>query len=382
VLRGGGTLKAGLATATVVALLVPAAAQAVTLRPGDLIASFNDPPDSIVKVNPRNGATRVIASGDHLADPWQLSLTRRGRILVADHEDHSILSIDPRDGAQDVVYSDAGFGPVGVGVAASGRVIASDYDAAAIVSINPGTGVVSPIAASPLLDGAAQLALAPSGRVFVPAEGNGNSGVYSVNPQTGGVTPLVTETGDPRIEDPFAATLASNGRVLFADYDFVTAAAEPGALVSIKPSGGPLRLISSGNLFGDPIGLARSFAGPLFVAEQDEPTSGSILRVNAASGAQRRVLDASTAGLSQAAAVSVVPPRCFGRFATIVGGPRADKLTGTRFPDVIAGAGGGDRIRGRGGRDRICGGKGRDRLIGGGGRDRLRGGAGRDLTRQ
>lgn len=381
-LRRGGTLGAGLAALVSIALLAPAAAQAVTLRPGDVIAVFNNSPDSIVRVSPRSGASEVIATGDHLKDPWQVTMTQRGRILVADYVDQSILSIDPRTGAQEVVYTDGAFKPVGVGVAASGRLIASDYSAGEIISINSRTGAASPIAASPLLDGASELAVAPSGRVFVPAEGTGNEGVYSVSPRTGTVSPVVTPSTDSRIGSPYSVALAANGRLLAADYafDFGDPTLD-GALFSIRPSGGPLRIISSGQLFGDPIGLARSFRGPIFVAEQDEPTQGSILRVNPRTGAQRLILDAAAAGLDAPGAVTVVPPRCFGRFATIVGGPKADRLNGTRFADVIAGVGGGDLIRGRGGRDRICGGKGRDRLRGGPGRDALRGGPGRDTLR-
>lgn len=380
--RGGGTLKSGLVASIVVALFATASAQAVTLRPGDLVAAFNSNPVSIVKVNPRNGASRIIASGGNLADPWQVAVTQRGRILVADDSAHAILSINPRDGSQRTVYTEPSFNPVGVAVAPNGQLIATDFFPGAVLSIDPRSGTATPIATSPLLAGAAELAVSPRGRIFVPAEG-ANEGVYSVDPRTGVVSPVVTPDSDSRIVNPYSVVLAPSGRLLVADYDFDFG--DPtldGALFSIGPGGGPLRVISKGQRFGDPIGHARSFQGPLFVAEQDEPTTGSILRVNPRNGAQRLVLNAATVGLDAPGAVSVVPPRCFGRFATIVGSPKADVLKGTKFADVIAGAGGGDRIRGRGGRDRICGGKGRDRLVGGGGRDRLSGGPGRDFTRQ
>ena len=362
------------AAALVLALSVPAAAHAVTLRPGDLIASFNDPPDSIARISPRTGDVDVIATGDHLKEPWQVAITPRGRILVADQNDHAVLSIDPRDGAQSVVSTEPGFQPVGIALTASGRLIVSDFPADSIIAINPGSGAQSPISSDGSLTAPAGLAVAPSGRIFVADEGV-NPGVYAINPRTGAQTPVATAG----LSDPYSVALAPNGRVLFVDYGLP----EPGATIfSVRPRGGPLRTISTGQLFGDPLGLARSFNGPLFVAEQDEPTVGSIIRVNPRNGAQRTVVRAESAGLSTPAAIAVVPPRCFGRFATIVGGPRADALKGTTFADVIAGVGGGDRIRGRGGNDRICGGKGPDRLIGGRGRDRLLGGSGLDSTDQ
>lgn len=74
-------------------------------------------------------------------------------------------------------------------------------------------------------------------------------------------------------------------------------------------------------------------------------------------------------------------PRCFGKPATIVGKPKADRLIGTAKADVIVGLGGADVINGRGGNDRICGGVGGDRLQGGAGSDALDGGAGFDVCR-
>jgi Ca2+-binding RTX toxin-like protein len=71
-------------------------------------------------------------------------------------------------------------------------------------------------------------------------------------------------------------------------------------------------------------------------------------------------------------------PRCDGFAATIVGGPRADRLRGTAGPDVIVGRGGNDVIRGLDGLDRICGNGGNDVLRGGDAGDRLDGGAGSD----
>jgi uncharacterized delta-60 repeat protein len=80
--------------------------------------------------------------------------------------------------------------------------------------------------------------------------------------------------------------------------------------------------------------------------------------------------------------------RCAGRVATIVGGPKADRIKGTKGADVIVSRGGNDRVNAGGGNDLVCagggsdvvtGGKGRDRIRGEGGGDRLGGGPGKDL---
>ncbi len=368
-IRRGWILKSSLA-ALVLALAMPAAAQAVKLHPGDVIASFNDPPESIARINPRSGAIRVISTGDHLKDPWQVTVTPRGQILVAEYVDHSILSINPRTGAQSVVSTDGGFQPVGVGLAASGKLIVSDFGADQIVSIDPGSGARDPISSGGSLDQPAELAVAPGGRIFVGTEGS-TPGVYAVNPRTGAQTSFAVAGGTSPLGAPYSVALSAAGRVLFADYDAFDPPGD-GAIFSIARAGGQLHTISSGQLFGDPIGLARSFQGPLFVAEQDNPDSnGEIIKVNPRNGKQKSLALAAP-DLSAPGSVAVVPPRCFGRFATIVGSPKKDKLKGTRFADVIAGAGGNDKIKGLGGRDRICGGKGRDSLLGGPGKDKIR----------
>jgi len=76
--------------------------------------------------------------------------------------------------------------------------------------------------------------------------------------------------------------------------------------------------------------------------------------------------------------VTLNPPRCGGRDATIFGTGVNDVLTGTSGPDVIAGLRGNDTIRAGGSRDIICGGSGVDRISAGAGSDRANGGAGSD----
>jgi Ca2+-binding RTX toxin-like protein len=61
-----------------------------------------------------------------------------------------------------------------------------------------------------------------------------------------------------------------------------------------------------------------------------------------------------------------------------VGTAGADRLRGTRGPDLLFGLGGDDQIAGRGGHDLICGGNGNDRLDGGAGNDVVIGGRGDD----
>ena len=66
------------------------------------------------------------------------------------------------------------------------------------------------------------------------------------------------------------------------------------------------------------------------------------------------------------------------RPCTITGTPRADRLRGTRGPDVVCGLGGNDTIDARDGDDTVFGDAGDDRIDGGDGDDTLYGGEGDD----
>lgn len=61
------------------------------------------------------------------------------------------------------------------------------------------------------------------------------------------------------------------------------------------------------------------------------------------------------------------------------GGADADRISGRRLSDLLAGGVGHDLLRGRAGADLLRGGRGTDRLLGGRGPDRLLGGRGDDI---
>ena len=64
----------------------------------------------------------------------------------------------------------------------------------------------------------------------------------------------------------------------------------------------------------------------------------------------------------------------------LIGGLRADRLSGNRKANFVLGGPGGDRLDGRGGRDEIEGEAGADILVGGAGRDSVKAGPGRDAV--
>ena len=95
----------------------------------------------------------------------------------------------------------------------------------------------------------------------------------------------------------------------------------------------------------------------------------------AASGGAVQVNLQTGGGMAQGQVLQI------GGFEAVIGGARADRITGDTGANVLTGDGGGDQVRGGAGNDRIHGNEGRDRLFGGAGDDSLDGGAGRDVLR-
>lgn len=81
-------------------------------------------------------------------------------------------------------------------------------------------------------------------------------------------------------------------------------------------------------------------------------------------------------GATGTPSAALVPARCDGHAATLVGTPGDDVLQGTPGRDVVAGLAGDDQLFGLGGDDLLCGGRGSDGLVGGPGDDVLRTGPG------
>jgi Ca2+-binding RTX toxin-like protein len=104
--------------------------------------------------------------------------------------------------------------------------------------------------------------------------------------------------------------------------------------------------------------------------------AGALFQADPATGAVSTV--ASGAPFVEPISVLAEPPTCGGRLATIIGTPGNDKITGSRFADVVAAGAGNDVVRGANNNDVICGDEGNDRINGSKGVDQLFGGDGKD----
>jgi streptogramin lyase len=281
------------------------------------------------------------------------------KVDVAAKSAHILAQGSPFESLSDVQYDPNGF------------LYASDFDANSIFKINPGNGHATVLTSGHHIVAAAYgSALAPNGDI-VAADQDGN--VVDVNPKNAHQT-LISQ--DPDIVSPYGVAVSADGK-------FIYVLGSDNEVTKVDPSGpvaSNATVITNGtNQMNSPYDLAWDLKGNL-LASDDNSTTTSVTRINPKTGAEKALygggLLVSTEGLT------VQPPTCDGKIATLYGTPQADVIKASPYPDVIAGLGGDDTIKGLGGDDIICGNGGDDKLVGGTGHDRLVGGPGHDTTHQ
>jgi hypothetical protein len=384
-----------------VALVAPASAPAaVRLEPGDILVtgSTRGGNGAVFKVDPDTGRQTIVSIGALLFSPSDIELAPDGRILVMDPGSlfgGSIVAIDPdKPGGpttnQTLVSNHDISGPdlfdTPLGLTVSGRrIFVADAGVPGVIAVDR-RGQQRLIASGENLASPVAIDVAPGPRLFV-ADAFGvqdrDGSIVAVNPANGSqslVAAGVINERDDLVEP--SGIVVSQPTAYVADRD--SQEDQSGAVIAVGFNGGK-RVVASNagpgpDLFNDPSGIAFDGRGHLVVGDTTTDRRGLVIRVAPGTGAVRLLSRGADGldGLASARALTVVPPRCAGRPATIVGTAGRDTLRGTSGRDVIVGLGGNDVIEGRGGNDVLCGGRGRDTLRGGPGRDVVRGGPGRD----
>ena len=298
----------------------------------------NATPDGAV-VRVRNGVQSVLATGGNLINPHAIALSNDRKTAFTAGRDGRIVAITIATGAQRLVAGPGGnlADLRGIAVEQNGQLVVADTGATThLVRVDPNSGLQTPlITGAPLAD-ARSVMVRPNGDLIVGDQGPG----------------------------------AGNGAIFSVDLPAITTTS-----------------IAGGSFFAQqsvPGGIALDTRGDLIVSDRNDTTpgggNGRLYRVSLA-GAITEIIPASSGLLLEASGLAIVPPKCGGKFATIVGTPGKDNLAGTNGPDVIVALGGKDTLKGKGGKDVLCGGKGNDKLLGGGGKDRVIGGKGTDVEK-
>ncbi len=405
------------ATAALLAALILApTALGAQLNAGDIVVA--DPNafggnGGLIDVNPDTGAQAALSNDTISAqqlfrDPTGVAFDPLdGSIIVADPNafggSGGLIRVDPSTGQQTALsnntistpglFSD----PTGVAVSPSGMLLVADSDASGggggVIAVDPGTGqqtavsnnTVSP---TPAFVNPFGITVENSGTILVadpdsPAPITGSKGaIIAVDPGTVAKR-LVTNNDTSQAQtfsNPLGIAVETPGTLLVAN-----SSADPNTdgVILVNRSSGQQYGLSVEGLFAAPTGIAMDLDGHALVADSAAfGGGGGVIRVEPTTGAKNTVTgnpNSPNALLVDPSGITVVPPTCLGRYATIVGTQGADAITGTSGPDVISARGGNDIVDGGGGNDLICGDGGRDRLIGGNGNDRILGGPGADV---
>jgi sugar lactone lactonase YvrE len=375
-----GLFRIFTAAAAAFALAAPAAYAA----PGDVWLtdqSFPGGDGSAMRVSSGGQLNGIFTTGD-FNNPNAIEMLPDGRILVADSSlgTGRIYEVSAA-GAISEFVSGPLVAPRGIDRGPDGTIYVTDTGTETVYKVNPATKAVVPwatVAPSSDLD---DIAVARDGSAYVTNRGIPRS-VMRIAPD-GTVTTFATAV---LISDPVGIVLSPDESSLYV------ADIGSGGLIRIDRGSAGVSQVAP---VPDPHGVVQQFDGGFLVTDS---ANDLIHRVGPTGGPLSTFSSATEYDFPDD--ITIEPPKCAGKRATVTGTTGKDVLRGSRFADIIAtlggkdtvnglqgkdiicGGGGRDVLRGGAGNDRLIGGKGNDRLLGGKGkRDRVKGGAGRDVER-
>lgn len=294
----------------VASLLVAAPAAAA---PAVLVT---DHTSGLLSINPNTGARGVLVDGDLESGFNAVTIAPDGSILLADAQLHllpdgSIWRINPSTGARSLITSNdspasgpAFVEPSGIAVAADGGVIVADPMAetaaatpGALIHVDPATGARTSLADNVShapdepLTRPEDVAVAPSGTIYVVQDGEGKGDVFSLG-ANGVLAPVAHLPHDPQhfaSGKPRGITAAPDGRLLVTEGDLFDNGG--GSVVAVDPGNGSATTISDNTNPGPPLtlpqGIALDPSGAILVTDLSAPDGKSaVFRIDPATGAR------------------------------------------------------------------------------------------------
>jgi DNA-binding beta-propeller fold protein YncE len=179
-----------------------------------------------------------------------------------------------------------------------GRFVTDDPAAdGAVIRVDPTTGVQGLVSKGGALVDPAGVAVAPDGALIVLQNvgAGGDPAVIRVDPRTGAQSTLV-QGGE--LCNPFGIAFEPSGNLVVADYGTLVVSGRPivecparpsGALIRIERSTGRQSVVSAGNLFRSPFGLAVKADGGILVANEGVTATAAVVAVDPSTGDQRTV---------------------------------------------------------------------------------------------
>jgi len=213
---------------------------------------------------PSGGAASLLAGGAPLSDPWAVTVTADGSLLVVDEGAEAVFSI-ASSGALDTVVSGDGLqDPVGIALAPGGKAYVSDRQRDEVLRLDLGTGALSHVAD---LENATGVAMDEAGKLLV----TDGIALRRIDPGTGAITTVAA--GAPLV-DPRDVAVQLDGTLYVAGEHQV---------VRVNPASGATSVLATGAPLTDARAIDIEPDGDLVVAD-GQYAGGAIIHVDRETG--------------------------------------------------------------------------------------------------
>jgi sugar lactone lactonase YvrE len=242
---------------------------------GDLLVTDLSGAHGLSDYSPITGLLTPISTGGLLTQPMDVALESDSTALVS-VLGGKIVRVDLRSGAQQLVASGGliSANPDGLLMGANGLLYVADVLNHSIISVNPVNGAQALVTSGPQLDQHVFMIWQDSNNLLISS--TGVSKILRVRISDG--TQTVVASGG-NIESPEGLAFDSAGRLLVADY-------HANVLMAIDLSSGTQTVIATG--FNAPVALALDGLGYAYVGTYAQSTSG-LTRVNLSTGARTAI---------------------------------------------------------------------------------------------
>jgi sugar lactone lactonase YvrE len=264
---------------------------------------------AVIRVDPLTGRQNLVSSGGEFFDPAGIAVAADGQLYVVDNRapdnDGAVIRVDPRSGAQSLVTErlDAPGRneldlPFGIAVEQDGNLVVANrvspdplplvcHALGKVVRVDPVSGHQQRLHSAPgHIAWPLGLAIAPDGDIVVANECGSHGGLILLDRRGLGQRLITPNTDQDVLVTPERIAFDPAGDLLVSDFN--AGPDEEGGIVRVDRETGGQTLVSAGDLFNHPLGIAAVVNRPPSAALTPDPpvvAAGRPVRLDASRSA-------------------------------------------------------------------------------------------------